>query len=821
MTNAALAPSPETGDIAAAIQHHLRYSLGRRIQTATPYEMFRALTLAIRPRIVDGLIATADRYERHNAKRLYYLSLEFLIGQSLRNNLMNLGIFEICRAAVSRMGGDIDDLIAAEPDAALGNGGLGRLAACFMESLATLGMPAYGYGINYEYGLFKQEIDNGYQREEPDSWLSRESPWIVHRPDQACIVPVYGYVEHGFDRDGHYNPMWQGWKVLIGIPHDVPIVGCGGGAINILRLYSARASENFDVQIFNQGDYLHALEGKIESEKVSKILYPADTVASGRELRLLQEYFLVACAVRDMVRRYLEQHEDFSGFADSVAIQMNDTHPALTVAELMRLLVDERDLPWEHAWEITCATCGYTNHTLMGEALETWSVGLIAHVLPRHLEIIYEINRRFLEGVSRRWPGDDRRRAGMSLILEGPDRKVRMAHLAIVGSHAVNGVAALHSELVKTRLVPDFHELWPDKFQNKTNGVTHRRWLAYANPGLAQLITSRIGDGWIRDFSQIGKLEPYAGDASLQEQFRAVKQANKSVLTSVARATTGISIDPESLFDVQVKRIHEYKRQLLNVMQIIHHYFGIVEDGESLPVPITYLFAGKAAPGYYTAKLIIKLINSVGNVVNRDPRVDGQLRVVFLPDYRVSLAEKIIPAADVSEQISTAGTEASGTGNMKLAMNGALTVGTLDGANIEILEEVGRENMYVFGLRSEEVHSIRNTGSYDPAQYCHDNPKFSRVLESLENGYFCSDEPGIFRTLSANLRSSGDPYVHLADFASYITTKHQIASDYQDRTAWTRKAILSVARMGKFSSDRTVMEYANEIWGIKPIPAAQ
>ncbi len=818
MTNAALAPSPEAGNIAADVQHHLRYSLGRRIQAASPYEMFRALTLAIRPRIVDGLIATADRYERHGAKRLYYLSLEFLIGQSLRNNLMNLGIFEICRDAVAKMGGDIDDLIAAEPDAALGNGGLGRLAACFLESLATLGMPAYGYGINYDYGLFKQEIDNGYQREEPDSWLNRESPWMVHRPDQACIVPVYGHVEHGSDRDGRYNPMWLDWKVLIGIPHDVPIVGCGGGAINILRLYSARASESFDIQIFNQGDYLRALEGKIESEKVSKILYPSDTIASGRELRLLQEYFLVACAVRDMVRRYLEQHHDFSSFADRVAIQMNDTHPALTVAELMRLLVDERDLPWERAWEITCATCAYTNHTLMGEALEKWSVDLIAYVLPRHLEVIYEINRRFLESVSQRWPGDDRRLRDMSLILEGADRKVRMAHLAIVGSHAVNGVAALHSELVKTELVPDFHELWPDKFQNKTNGVTHRRWLAYANPGLAQLISSRIGEGWIRDFSQIDKLESYAGDASFQEQFRAVKQANKNRLAAVARATAGISIDPESLFDVHVKRIHEYKRQLLNVMRIIHHYFSIVEDGESLPVPITYLFAGKAAPGYYAAKLIIKLINSVGAVVNRDPRVGGQMRVVFLPDYRVSLAEKIIPAAEVSEQISTAGTEASGTGNMKLAMNGALTVGTLDGANIEILEEVGRENIYMFGLTAEEVHAIRSTGSYDPAQYCRENPKFARVLESIENGFFCPDEPGIFRNLSSNLRSSCDPYVHFADFASYISATSQIASDYTDRTSWTRKAILNVSRMEKFSSDRTVTQYANEIWGIKRIP---
>jgi len=818
MTNTAPALSLEVSQLATNVQHHLRYTLGRRIQAATPYEMFRALTLAIRPRIVDGLIATADRYERHDLKRLYYLSMEFLIGQSLRNNLMNLGIFETCRDAVASLGGDLDDLIAAEPDAALGNGGLGRLAACFLESLASLGMPAYGYGINYDYGLFKQEIENGYQREEPDSWLNEESPWIVHRPDQACIVPVYGRVEHGFGRSGNYNPMWLDWKVLVGIPHDIPVVGYGGRTINILRLYSARASESFDIQVFNQGDYVRALEEKIESEKVSKILYPSDSVASGRELRLVQEYFLVACAVRDMVRRFSEQHQDFSKFADKVAVQLNDTHPALTVAELMRLLVDERDLPWEQAWDITCATCAYTNHTLMGEALEKWPVDLIAHVLPRHLEIIYEINHRFLETVSERFSGDHRRLRDMSLIQEEPYRQVRMAHLAIAGSHAVNGVAALHSELVKTRLVPDFSELWPEKFQNKTNGVTHRRWLAYANPGLARLITSRIGSGWVRDLSQIRKLEEFAGDAAFQEEFRAVKLANKQRLATAVRASAGVPIDPQALCDVQVKRLHEYKRQLLNVLQIIHHYFGIVEDGESLPVPVTYLFAGKAAPGYYAAKLVIKLINSVAAVVNRDSRVRDQMRVVFVPDYRVSLAEKIIPAADISEQISTAGTEASGTGNMKLAMNGALTVGTLDGANIEILEAVGRDNIYVFGLTTEEVHSIHRAGSYNPAQYCQENPAFGRVLESIGGNFFCPDEPAIFRPLYDRLSSPHDPYLHFADLRSYVASKRQIAIDYNDAAEWSRKAILNVARMDGFTSDRTITQYANEIWSLKPAP---
>jgi len=820
MTKPSRALSLEVSKIATDIQHHLRYTLGRRVESATPYEMFRALALAIRPRLVDGLISTADRYERHDAKRLYYLSMEFLIGQSLRNNLMNLGLLETCREAVALLGSDLDDLIGAEPDAALGNGGLGRLAACFLESLATLDMPAYGYGINYDYGLFKQEIDNGFQREEPDSWLNEESPWLVHRPDQSCLVPVYGRVEHGFDRHGRFNPMWMDWKVLIGVPHDMPVVGQGGDTINILRLYSARASQNFDIQIFNQGDYLRALEQKIESERVSKILYPSDTIASGRELRLVQEYFLVACAVRDMVRRHLEKHADITSLGGKVAVQMNDTHPALTVAELMRLLLDEKDLEWEHAWHITCETCAFTNHTLMGEALEKWSVDLIAHVLPRHLEIIYEINHRFLQKVSARFPGDERRVRDMSLILEGPNRQVRMAHLAIVGSHAVNGVAALHSELVKTQLVPDFYELWPGKFQNKTNGVTHRRWLAYANPTLAKLITSRIGDGWIRDFSQIRGIEAYAGDPAFQEELHASKQANKTQLAAVVRATTGVAIDPQSIFDVQVKRLHQYKRQLLNVMQIVHHYFRIVEDGESLPAPVTYLFAAKAAPGYYAAKMIIKLINSVGQVINRDPRARDQMRVVFVPDYRVSLAEKIIPAADVSEQISTAGTEASGTGNMKMAMNGALTVGTLDGANVEILEEVGRENIYIFGLTTEQVLSMRGTRSYDPGRYRREDPSFGRVMEAITGNLFCPDEPGLFRSIAEQLSSPDDPYLHFADFPSYIAAKKQIALDYTDRAAWNRKTILNIARMGKFSSDRTVAEYASEIWGIRSIPTA-
>ncbi len=688
-----------------AIQHHLSYSLAKQWQQATQRDIFQAVSLAVREWIIDSMLATEERYQRADAKRLYYLSMEFLMGRSLGNNLYNLGLFDLCRNALLNMGVDLEEIRETEPDAALGNGGLGRLAACFLDSLATLDMPGYGYGLNYEFGLFRQKIDNGYQKELPDQWLRNGTPWQIERPEATCIVPVYGYIEHGTDLEGNYNPMWLGWKVLIGVPYDMPVVSYGGTTVNVLRLYAARSSDEFDMEIFNTGDYLKAVEEKMTSETISKVLYPSDAVDAGRELRLLQEYFLVACAVRDIVRCYQQQHGEFEHFADKVAIQLNDTHPALTVAELMRILVDEQSLSWERAWDMTQATLGYTNHTLLPEALEKWPVPLFERVLPRYLQVIYEINHRFLQRVAQVWPDDAGRLQRMSIIEEGPTKYVRMAHLAIVGSHSVNGVAQLHSELVKSTLVPDFYQLWPERFNNKTNGVTPRRWLLKANPLLATLISKTIGDDWITDLIALKALEPYADVRSFQDEFRQVKRANKARLAKVIFDTVRVQVDPTSLFDIQAKRIHEYKRQLLNALHIIDQYLRIVEDGRDLAVPHTYIFAGKAAPGYWAAKQIIKLVNNIGQVINHDPRVRDQLKVVFLPDYRVSLAEKLIPAADLSEQISTAGKEASGTSNMKFALNGSLTIGTLDGANIEIKEEVGEENIFIFGKTAEEIYS--------------------------------------------------------------------------------------------------------------------
>jgi starch phosphorylase len=800
-----------------SIYYHARYSLGQSWENLSKHHLFAAVVLAVRDRIVDRMLATEARYQASNAKSLYYLSMEFLMGQSLSNNLYNLGIIDECQQALATMDLNLEEILDSEPDAALGNGGLGRLAACFLDSLATLGMPGYGYGINYEYGLFTQEIDDGYQREKPDNWLVHGTPWQIERPDAACIVPVYGWVEHSVDRQAHYNPMWMGWQIILGVPYDMPIVGYGGQTVNFLRLYSARSSQDFDMQIFNDGDYFKAVEQKIASETISKVLYPSDSVETGRELRLIQEYFLVSCAVRDIVRRYLRAHETFDLFPAKVAIQLNDTHPALTVAELMRLLIDEQALPWEYAWDITQATLGYTNHTLMPEALEKWSVELIERVLPRHLQIIYEINRRFLEQVGQTWPGDQARVRRLSLIEEGPPRQVRMAHLAIVGSHSVNGVSALHTELVKTSLVPDFYALWPHRFNNKTNGVTPRRWLLKANPALSDLLTKILGNGWITDLSQLRGLERYAADPGIQQQILYLKRKNKERLARVIQATTHLIVDPDSLFDVHVKRIHEYKRQLLNVLHIIHEYLSVIEDGRTPLVPKTYIFAGKAAPGYWAAKQIIKLINNVGQVINHDPRLKGQIRVVFIPNYRVSLAESIIPAADVSEQISTAGTEASGTSNMKFAMNGALTIGTLDGANIEIQEAVGKENIFIFGLTAETIGDLRRAGVYHPKELYDRDPDLRRVLDSLRSDLFCPQEPGLWQWIHQTLIHGGDPYFHLADFHAYLATHNRLQEEFCIPESWAHKAILNIARVGVFSSDRTIMEYAEQIWHIAPI----
>lgn len=805
-------PSREYVSLREGIELFLRYSRGRVWREASHRERLQALAVAVRRPSLDAMRESERRYREQDAKRLYYFSMEFLMGRALGNNLTNLGIYDEARAIVAELGEDLEELQTLEADAALGNGGLGRLAACFLDSLATLDYPGFGYGINYEFGLFKQTFVNGYQHEKPDKWTAGGTPWLIERLDDAVTIPVYGSIAGQHDAQGAYAPKWVDFKLLIGVPHDMPILGYGGRTVNFLRLFSARSSDEFDIGIFNSGDYIRAVEGQIAIEAISKILYPSDVVASGRELRLLQEYFLVACSIRDIMKRYKDWHDSFDVFATKVAIQMNDTHPALTVAELMRVLVDEERLPWESAWAITVDTLGFTNHTLLPEALEKWPVELLNRVVPRHLQIIQEINRRLLAEAERRFPGDQTMLQRISII---SDNEVRMTNLAMAGSHSVNGVAELHTKLVTTTLAPEFYRLYPERFNNKTNGVTPRRWLLHANRPLAALITKYIGDGWVTDLDQLRQLEIFADDVSLLDRIEAVKRRNKVALARLTKELTGTSIDPLSMFDVQVKRFHEYKRQLLNALQIIHRYWRIVEDGVQPLVPRTFIFAGKAAPGYFTAKLIIKLIHSIGEVVNADPRTRDLIKVVFLPDYRVTLAEAIMPAAELSEQISTAGKEASGTGNMKLALNGALTIGTLDGANIEIRDEVGEDNIFIFGLRVEEVTDLLAHG-YDPQSFMSAYRPLRRVVDSIASGHFSRGDKDLFRPLIAKLLSTRDEYVHIADLQSYIEAQERVDVVYRDRTSWLRKSVLNIARIGKFSSDRTITQYAREIWNLRP-----
>ena len=792
------------------IESFLRFAKGRLWNDASERERLQALATSVRRPALDAMRESERRYREQDAKRLYYLSMEFLMGRALGNNLTNLGIYDEARAVLTELGDDLEELQSLEPDAALGNGGLGRLAACFLDSLATLDLPGFGYGINYEFGLFRQSFVNGYQVEKPDHWLESPSPWVIERPDEAIEIPVYGTIQHT-NEGGLYAPKWVDFKVIVGVPHDMPIVGYGGRTVNVLRLFSARASAQFDIGIFNSGDYIRAVHEKITSESISKVLYPSDVVAAGKELRLLQEYFLVACSVRDIIRRYRETHESLADFAKKVAIQLNDTHPALTVAELMRVFIDEERMPWEEAWLHTVATCGYTNHTLLPEALEKWSHDLVARVLPRHLQIIQEINRRLLAEAERRFPGDMAMQHNLAIVADG---EVRMANLAMEGSHSINGVAELHSRLVTTTLAPDFYRLHPERFNNKTNGVTPRRWLLHANRPLATLIRKTIGDAWVTDLERLRELELFANDTTLLEKLDHVKRRNKVALARLTKELTGVTIDPLSMFDVQVKRIHEYKRQLLNALHVVHRYWEIVEDGVIPLVPRTVIFAGKAAPGYWMAKLIIKLIHSIADVVNADPRSREHLRVVFLPDYRVTLAEAIIPAAELSEQISTAGKEASGTGNMKLALNGALTIGTLDGANIEIRDEVGAENIFIFGLTAEEVGSA--LADYDPERLLHEHRWMRRAVDSIAAGHFSRGDKDIFRPIVAKLLSRRDEYVHLADLPAYVDAQRDVDVAWRDRNAWLRKSLLNIARMGRFSSDRTIHEYARDVWGLEP-----
>ena len=799
-----------------AILRHVRYTLVRPTSELKPADYLKPVSLAIRDRIVDRMLETESRYRHKDSKKLYYLSMEFLMGRSLGDNLSNLRVEELCREVLAGFGVSLDEVLDSESDAGLGNGGLGRLAACFLESLATLAMPGFGYGIDYEYGLFKQEIFNGFQREKPDRWKADGTPFQIEHPEEAVNIPLYGRVEGGgLEAEDALKQPWLNPKIVVGIPADMPIVGYLGQTVNWLRLFTARASEDFDIEIFNRGDYIRAVEQKIASENISRVLYPSDSVMSGKELRLVQEYFLVACAIGDLMRRFRQQHKNIETLPSKVAIQMNDTHPSLAVAELMRILLDEDQLSWEDAWDVTRQTLAYTNHTLLPEALEKWSVPLLEKVLPRHMLIIFNINHKFLREMKQYSFLDDEKLRKMSIIEEGYEKQVRMALLCMVGSHSVNGVSQLHSDLIVNSLVPEFAQIWPEKFNNKTNGVAPRRWLMKANECLTELISRTLDENkWITDLRKLRDLEPFAEDEEFRESFKEVKRQNKLKLAGVIQDLSGVSVDPDSMFDVQIKRIHEYKRQLLNVMGIIHDYLGIVERGEMPQLARTYIFAGKAAPGYWAAKQIIKLIHSVAEVVNNDEKAKDLIKIAFLPDYRVSLAQLIIPAADLSEQISMAGMEASGTGNMKLSMNGALTIGTYDGANIEIAEEVGEDNIYIFGLRAEEIREMQQKGSYHPHERYERDQSVREVMDVLASNRFCPNEHGLFRWIFDELVHRGDRYFHIADFPAYVETQQVIGGDYLNEATWWRKAILNVARIGKFSSDRTILEYSRDIWHI-------
>lgn len=793
---------------------HLRYTLAKAEDNATDRDEYTAFAYCVRDRLIERWIETQAKYRNENVKRVYYLSLEFLIGRLLGNNVINLKMDPICKEALEDYGIDWNLLRDYEMDAGLGNGGLGRLAACFMDSLSTLNLAATGYGLRYDYGIFKQKIIEGQQVEEPDHWLKNGYPWEVARPEYTQIVHFGGRVESSSDGHGRVNWHWVDTEQVIGVPYDLPVVGYGQ-AVNTLRLWSAKADDEFHLAEFNKGSYVDAVQNKVLAENLTKVLYPNDNVLAGKELRLRQQYFFVSCSLQDILRRFSLKNPDWRDLPDKAFIQLNETHPSLIIPELIRLLVDHEHVDWDTAWAITRACTGYTNHTILPEALETWSVSLMERLLPRHMQIIYEINGRFLKQVAARWPGDIERLARMSLINEKGERSVRMANLAIVGSSAVNGVAALHTEILKKTLFKDFYEMYPSHFSNKTNGITQRRWLLKANPRLAALCTEALGPGWITDLSQLHGLEKFAKDKNFLNMFHAIKESNKANLATYIEDELGISVDPKSIFDVQVKRLHEYKRQLLLVLYIIVMYNRIIDNPNLAYYPRTFIFAAKAAPGYWMAKLIIRLIHGVAEVVNNNSRVRDRLRVVFMPDYRVSLAEKIIPAANVSEQISLAGTEASGTGNMKLMLNGALTLGTMDGANVEIYEEVGEENIFIFGLRTDEVSAMRST--YNARSLYQTDPEIHRAIDMIRRNVFSLLEPGTFDPIVRALLDFNDQYMLLADLRSYIETQEKIDALYRKPVEWDSKALMNVARSGKFSSDRTIREYASDIWHIDPV----
>ncbi|MCD6379204.1 glycogen/starch/alpha-glucan phosphorylase [bacterium] len=792
--------------------NHLEYSLSKDKFTATTRDLYYSLALSVRDRMIEQWINTQQLYHRNDVKRVYYLSAEYLMGRALVNNLINLDMYKNAKKAMSDLNLDLSELAEEEAEPGLGNGGLGRLAACFLDSLATLEIPSHGYGIRYEFGIFRQVIQNMGQEEQPDAWLQLGNPWEIKRPEYNYRVKFYGELKDTTWPDGSLKTEWINTTDVIGIAYDTPIAGYDNQTVNTLRLWSSRASTEFDLDYFQDGDYLKAVEEKNISENISKVLYPNDNNFEGKELRLKQQYFFVSCSIQDILRRYMTGHRTLDKFPDKAAIQMNDTHPSLAIVELMHLLIDEQHLSWDNAWDITSRTCAYTNHTILSEALEEWPVSMFGKLLPRHLQIIFEINRRFLRRASIKHIGDNDYLKRVSIIKEGEDKKIRMSHLAIIGSHSVNGVAKLHTKLLKSTIFKDFDDLYPGRIINITNGITPRRWLLECNPNLADLVSSKIGKGWIKDLDQLKEIERFSEDPEFHKQFNDIKKRNKKVLTGITEELTGFDIDPDSIFDVQIKRIHEYKRQLMNILHIITLWLQTKDGKEKDIHPRTFIFAGKTAPNYYISKMIIKLICYAAEIINSDPA--DLIKVVFLPNYNVTLAERIIPASDLSEQISTAGYEASGTGNMKLALNGALTIGTLDGANIEIKDKVGKENIFIFGLKTDEVTKLRN--SYSPREYYLRNPLLKRTIDLIRKGFFSPESPDLFHGLIDNLLNM-DRFMVLADFDDYKRCQKEVDNSYKDRKSWTTKAILNIARMGFFSSDHTIKEYNRQIWGAKTL----
>ena len=812
----ATGPGNEIKNLTREFLRHLFYTQGRTLEMATPNDLYMALAVTVRNQLLERWLHTVQNYDKPGVRIVSYLSAEFLLGPHLENNLVNLGIYDEARHAMEDLGLDFRNIIEQEEEPGLGNGGLGRLAACYLDSLATLEIPAVGYGIRYEFGMFDQEIREGWQVEVTDPWLHLGNPWEIHRPEVAYYVKWGGHTESYYDDKGSYRIRWVPGREVKGTAYDTPIAGYRVNTCNTLRLWRAEAVESFDFQEFNVGDYYGAVDEKVVSETVTKVLYPNDEPEAGKRLRLAQQYFFVSCSLQDMLRLHRLMGGKPETFHEKIAIQLNDTHPSIAVAELMRLLVDEHRIEWEQAWHVTRSTFSYTNHTLLPEALEKWPLPMFGSLLPRHLEIIFEINRQFLDELRVKYPGDDQRLSRMSLIDETGERYVRMAHLASVGSHAINGVAELHSELLKRDVMRDFHEYMPEKFTNVTNGVTPRRFMVVSNPKLSRLISSRIGEDWIRNLQELRGLESSVDDPDFQKEWQRIKRGNKQDLAVLIRERTGIAVDADSLFDIQVKRLHEYKRQHLNVLHIITLYNRLKHDPKLKVVPRTFIFGGKAAPSYFMAKLIIKLINGVGEVINTDPDVAGRLKVVFFPDYNVKNAKFIYPAADLSEQISTAGKEASGTGNMKFALNGTLTIGTLDGANIEIREEVGVDNFFLFGLTAEQVYELKAKG-YNPKLIYDSDPELREAVDRISSGSFSQGDKSLFKPLVDSLLY-GDPYLLFADYRSYVEVQEQVSLAYEDPAKWTRMSILNVARMGKFSSDRSIKEYCDKIWKTHPLP---